>query len=85
MREKSFSEIQKKKKESLMKKNGFVILENIKGDIIVKNPKKIFVELNGIEENERISIEDLVTIHDCSYLLFGSKEFNLMRRLCEIK
>ena len=47
MREKSFSELQKIKKESLMKKNGFIVLEDIKGDIIVKNPKKILLEFTS--------------------------------------
>lgn len=80
MREKSFSELQKRKKESLMKKNGFVVLEDIKGDIIVKNPKKIFVD-NGI----KVSIEDLVTTYELCKWLINSKEFKLLMGLSETK
>lgn len=80
MREKSFSELQKRKKESLMKKNGFIVLEDIKGDIIVKNPKKIFVD-NGI----KVSIEDLVTTYELCKWLINSKEFKLLRGLSETK
>ena len=78
MREKSFSDLQKRKKDKSIKKNGFVILEDIKGDIIVKNQKKIFVEFN---DGTKKSIEDLVTIHDCGYWLFTSKEFKLLNEL----
>jgi len=43
-REKGFSEEQTKKKQELIEKYGYVLLEEIEGDIIVKDPSKFAIE-----------------------------------------
>lgn len=43
-REKGFSEEQTQRKQEIIKNNGYALLEDIKGDIIVKDPSKFAVE-----------------------------------------
>jgi len=60
-REKSFSDEQTKRKTELITKYGYVVLEDIEGDIIVKDPSKITIESNtGIKKR----IGELVNTHN---------------------
>jgi len=59
-REKGFSEEQTKKKQELIEKYGYVVLEDIKGDIIVKDPENITIEC----AHSKTSLTNLVVIHD---------------------
>ena len=43
-REKGFSEEQNQKKQELISKYGYVLLEDIKGDILIKDPSKFDIE-----------------------------------------
>jgi len=60
-REKGFSEEQTQKKQELIEKYGYVLLEDIKGDIIVKDPSKFTIESQDRTKN---TITDLVKLYD---------------------
>ena len=80
-REKGFSEQQTNRKTELINKYGYVVLEDIEGDIIVKDPSKITIESNtGIKK----SIGELVNTHNAIMKLRQSDLYDALLSLLEI-